>query len=62
MAKQKACRACKRIYEGEKCPDCGSQEYTEDFKGRVMIFDPENSEIAGKLKVTKTGLYSIKNK
>lgn len=62
MSKQKACKACKTIYEGEKCPNCGSQEYTEEFKGRVMIFDTEKSEIAGKLKVNKKGLYAIKTK
>jgi DNA-directed RNA polymerase subunit E" len=62
MVKLKACRACKRVYEGDKCPDCGSQEYTEDFKGRVMIFDTEHSEIAQKLKITKKGLYAIKTK
>lgn len=60
--KSKACKSCKRIYEGEKCPDCGSQEYTEEFKGRVMIFHPENSEIAKKLKVNKPGSYAIKTK
>jgi len=62
MAKQKACKICKRIYEGDKCPECGSQEYTEDFKGRVMIFNSEKSEIAQKLKVKKPGLYAIKTR
>jgi DNA-directed RNA polymerase subunit E" len=60
MVKQRSCRICRRIYEGDKCPDCGSQEYTEEFKGRVMIFDAENSEVAKKLNIKKKGLYSIK--
>jgi len=62
VKKQKACKTCKAIYEGDKCPNCGSQEYTEDFKGRVMILDAENSEIAKKVKIPKKGLYAIKNK
>jgi len=62
MSKQKACKICKAIYEGEKCPECGSQEYTEDFKGRVMVFNPEASEVAKKMKISKTGLYAIKTK
>ena len=59
---RKACKVCKIIYEGDKCPECSSQEYTEDFKGRVMIIDPEKSEIAGRLKIKKKGLYAIKTK
>jgi len=62
MAKSRACKICKKIYEGDKCPECGSQEHTEEFKGRVMIFDSENSEIAKNLKVKKAGLYAIKTK
>lgn len=62
MSKQRACKICKKVYEGDKCPECGSQEYTEEFKGRVMIFDAENSEIAKNLKVKKAGIYAIKTK
>lgn len=58
----KACKICKRIYEGDKCPDCGNTEFTDEWKGRVMIFDPENSEIAKKLKINKKGTYAIKIK
>jgi len=61
MAK-KSCKICKTIYDGVKCPNCGSQEYTEDWKGRAIIFDAENSEIAKNLKITKKGNYAIKNK
>jgi DNA-directed RNA polymerase subunit E" len=62
MVKQKACKICKKIYEGDKCTDCGSQEYSEDFKGRIMVFSVDNSEIAQKLKLKKAGLYAIKNR
>lgn len=62
MSKQKACKSCKKVYEGEKCPDCGGQEYTEDFKGRVIVFDTEKSEIAKKIKASKPGVYAIKTK
>ncbi|MFH1711130.1 MAG: transcription elongation factor subunit Spt4 [Nanoarchaeota archaeon] len=62
MAGKKACKICKRIYEGDKCPECGSQEHSDDFKGRIMIFDPEKSEVAEKLKIKKSGLYAVKTK
>jgi len=59
---EKACKQCGRIYEGEKCPSCGSQEYSEDIKGKLVVIDPENSEIAKKLKINKPGSYVIKSK
>lgn len=58
----KACKKCNRVYEGEKCPNCGNQEYSEEIKGKVIIFDPENSEIAKNVKITNKGTYAIKIK
>jgi len=62
MAKEKACKNCKMIYEGDKCPNCGSQDTTDSFKGKVVIFNPEESEIAKKMKISKQGEYAIKTK
>lgn len=62
MAKEKACKNCKTIYEGNKCPKCGSQEATESWKGKVMILNSEQSEIAKKLKIKDKGTYAIKTK
>lgn len=59
---QKACKKCNLVYEGDKCPGCGNQEYSEEIKGKVIIFDAENSEIAKNIKVTKKGTYAIKTK
>ncbi len=61
MAK-KVCKNCNMIYEGEKCPGCGSQEYSEDIKGRIIILNPSESEIAKNLKIEKEGEYSIESK
>jgi DNA-directed RNA polymerase subunit E" len=61
--KEKACRICKLIYdEGEKCPKCGSKEYTENFKGRIVVLNPEKSEIANKLTFKDKGTYAIKTR
>ena len=57
---KKTCKNCKMIYEGDKCPNCGSQEYTDSSKGRVIILNPESSEVAKNLKVTSKGSYAIK--
>lgn len=62
MAKQKACKNCKLIYEGDKCPKCESKDSTESWKGRVLILNPEQSEIAQKVKIKDKGAYAIKTK
>ncbi|MFA4952728.1 MAG: transcription elongation factor subunit Spt4 [Candidatus Pacearchaeota archaeon] len=62
MAKQKACKICSTIHELEKCPKCESRESTEGFKGRVIILDPEKSEIAQKLKLKSKGEFAIKTR
>ena len=60
MVKQKACKVCNRIYEGDKCPSCESKESTENFKGRTYILNPEKSEIAKNLDIKKKGNFAIK--
>ena len=60
MAKQKACKNCKFIYEGSKCPRCGSQDSVEGFKGRIAVLNPQESEIAKNLKVKEKGEYAVK--
>jgi len=63
MAKSKACKICNKIYEGgDKCPDCGAKESIENFKGRVYVVNPEKSEIAKKLKISKKGNFAIKTR
>ena len=60
--KQKACKVCNIIYEGDKCPKCGSKESTESFKGRIVVFDSEKSEIAKKLGIKEKGNFAIKTR
>ncbi len=58
--KEKACKNCRLIYEGDNCPGCGKKDVSDNFKGKVEIVDPEKSEIAQRLKVNKKGVYAIK--
>ena len=63
MTKAKACKICNTIFEtGEKCPKCGSKEYTEGFKGRIIVLNPEKSEIANKLNLKEKGNFAIKTR
>ena len=62
MAKEKACKTCRTVYEGSKCTGCGasSSDSTNAFKGKVVVLDPEKSKIAKKLKIEKKGVFAIK--
>jgi DNA-directed RNA polymerase subunit E" len=62
MVKQKACKICNTIYEDDKCPKCGSKESTDNFKGRIVVLNPEQSEIASKLNLKSKGNFAIKTR
>lgn len=63
MAKPKACKLCSTIVEdGDKCPNCGSREITDNFKGRAVILNPEKSEVAKKLNLKQSGNFAIKTR
>jgi len=57
----KACRKCRLLvmHEEEKCPNCGSTDFTDDWQGVAVIIDPE-SRIAKTLNIKKPGRYAIK--
>jgi len=59
MAK-KACKICKRLVSGEKCPYHPDAKLVENWKGRIIILDPEHSELAKKLKITEAGEYALR--
>jgi DNA-directed RNA polymerase subunit E" len=60
VAKEKACKKCRSVYEGSKCPNCESVESTDGFKGKVVILDPEQSEVAKNLGIKKKGTFAVK--
>ncbi len=61
MPVQKACKKCKAIIDsGSKCPHCGSEEIAENSKGKVIVMNPEQSEVAQNLKIKDKGAYAIK--
>ena len=61
--KPKACKICNQIYEtGEKCPRCEAKESTDSFKGRIVVLDPEKSEIAKNLNIKDKGNFAIKTR
>ena len=57
---KKACKKCRRLVEGDKCPICKTTKLTKDWKGHIFIVDPENSELAKKLGLTEAGEFAIR--
>jgi DNA-directed RNA polymerase subunit E" len=56
----KACRNCSFLTDAETCPNCGGASLSEDWTGYVWVLDPQDSEIAKKLNITKQGRYALK--
>ncbi len=56
---RKACKKCRAITELSHCPICGSNQLSESWKGRVIVFN-EKSEIAKKLKLKGIGEFAVK--
>jgi len=57
---KKVCRTCKFFAKGDTCPVCKGNQFSTTWKGRIVIINPEKSEIAKKLSVTHKGEYAIK--
>lgn len=57
---KKVCRKCKIFTDEPECPICHGTDFTESWKGRVIILKPEQSIIAKKLKLDKEGAFAIK--
>lgn len=58
--KKKVCRKCKIFVEGNECPLCHGNEFTESWQGRLYIIDTNKSDIADKIKIKVKGEYAIK--
>lgn len=61
MAEQ-ACKLCRRLIKGDLCPVCKSNEVTKSWKGVVVVFNAEGSEIAKEAGITAPGKYAVKVK
>jgi DNA-directed RNA polymerase subunit E" len=60
---EKACKDCNRLVEDEtECPVCKGNDLSENWSGLVVIYDPEESDIADKLDITTPGRYAIRVK
>lgn len=58
----KACSNCKYLVSRDvvKCPNCGGESFTEDWRGVVLIIDPERSLVSKHLGIRREGKYAIR--
>lgn len=57
---KKVCKNCRLFVEGDVCPICKSNIFTDNFKGRVYVVDAANSLVAQKIGFNTKGEYAIK--
>jgi len=57
---KKACKKCKLLFEGSLCPLCKSDQFTQNWKGRIIVIDSNKSEISKKISINTKGEYAIK--
>ena len=57
---ERACKNCRYISNGAVCPNCKSTNLSDDWTGLVVIIDPENSEIAKKMRIKAPGRYAVR--
>ena len=56
-----ACKKCLRIVQkGKDCPICKERNLSENWKGLVVIIDPEKSRVAKILKKEIPGEYALR--
>jgi RNA polymerase subunit RPABC4/transcription elongation factor Spt4 len=62
MAKEKAHKVTKELMNDKEINEKGldKKDFSENWKGKIEIFNPEESEIAKELKVNKPGLYAVR--
>ncbi len=57
---RKVCKKCKVFVKEGNCPVCKGNNFTDSWKGRIYIANPEKSEIGKKIGVHTKGEYAIK--
>jgi len=58
--KKKVCKQCKIFVDGETCPVCKGNQFTNNWQGRLAIIDCNKSVIAQKVGIKMKGEYAIK--
>lgn len=58
--KKKACKNCKLFVDGNECPNCHGNKFSNNWHGRIHFIDVNKSMIAQNMGVKLKGEYAIK--
>jgi len=50
----------KKRYSTSSCPIHKDTKLQESWKGRIIVIEPENSELAKKINISDPGEYALK--
>ena len=50
MAKEKAHKVTRKIVDSKEAKNYKAEELVDTFKGKVVVFDPERSEVVNQLR------------
>ncbi|MEN3000092.1 MAG: transcription elongation factor subunit Spt4 [Acidilobaceae archaeon] len=58
----KACKECATLAfrDAERCENCGSTSFTDDWEGMVVVIRPEGSSVAQQIGLRKSIMRAIK--
>ncbi len=60
--KKKACKKCKILVTRDECPICKGRQFSDNWQGRIIVLDPQKSDIAKKININMKGEYAIKTR
>ncbi len=57
---EKACRNCRYLTTADICPNCKRTGLSREWVGELVVVDPDKSELAKKMGITKPGRYALR--
>jgi len=60
VAKDKACKECGHLTKEDVCEICNSRNFVDKYKGKIIVFDNDNSIMAEKAQTTANGKFALK--
>ena len=54
------CPKCKRLTSTSTCPVHKDAKLVETWKGRIIVIEPEKSELAKKINIDASGEYALR--
>ena len=58
--KKKVCKNCRLFVDGDECPLCKANQFSQSWQGRIAVVNVSKSEIAKKMGIAADGEYAIK--